>query len=30
MDRVQLLTQAISKVQDAAGAGGNRVLALTV
>jgi sigma-B regulation protein RsbU (phosphoserine phosphatase) len=30
MDRVHLLTQAISKVQDAAGAGGNRVLALTV
>jgi PleD family two-component response regulator len=29
-DRVHLLTQAISKVQDAAGAGGNRVLALTV
>ena len=30
MDRVHLLTQAIAKVQDAAGAGGNRVLALTV
>jgi sigma-B regulation protein RsbU (phosphoserine phosphatase) len=30
IDRVHLLTQAISKVQDAAGAGGNRVLALTV
>jgi len=30
MDRFHLLTQAISKVQDAAGAGGNRVLALTV
>ena len=29
-DRVQLLTQAISKVQDAAGAGGDRVLALMV
>ena len=30
IDRVQLLTQAIAKVQDAAGAGGNRVLALTI
>jgi PleD family two-component response regulator len=30
IDRVHLLTQAIAKVQDAAGAGGNRVLALTV
>jgi PleD family two-component response regulator len=30
IERVHLLTQAISKVQDAAGAGGNRVLALTV
>jgi len=30
VDRVQLLTQAISRVQDAAGAGGNRVLAVTV
>jgi phosphoserine phosphatase RsbU/P len=30
IDRVQLLTQAISRVQDAAGAGGNRVLALTI
>jgi len=30
IDRVHLLTQAISKVQDAAVAGGNRVLALTV
>jgi len=30
VDRVQLLTQAISRVQEAAGAGGNRVLALTV
>ena len=30
VDRVQLLTQAISKVQDAAGAGGDRVLALTI
>jgi phosphoserine phosphatase RsbU/P len=29
-DRVELLTHAISKVQDAAGAGGDRVLALTV
>jgi len=29
-DRVQLLTQAISRVQDAAGAGGNRVLSLTI
>jgi sigma-B regulation protein RsbU (phosphoserine phosphatase) len=30
IDRVHLLTQAIAKVQDAEGAGGNRVLALTV
>jgi len=30
IDRVQLLTQAISRVQDAAGAGGNRVLAQTI
>jgi PleD family two-component response regulator len=30
IDRVQLLTQAIAKLQDAAGAGGNRVLALTI
>jgi hypothetical protein len=30
IDRVQLLTQAIAKVHDAAGAGGNRVLALTI
>jgi PleD family two-component response regulator len=30
IDRVHLLTQAMSKVQDAAGAGGNRVLALSV
>lgn len=30
IDRVQLLTQAISRLQDVAGAGGNRVLALTV
>jgi PleD family two-component response regulator len=30
VDRIQLLTQAISRVQDVAGAGGNRVLALTV
>jgi phosphoserine phosphatase RsbU/P len=30
IDRVQLLTQAISRVQDAAGAGGDRVLALTI
>jgi PleD family two-component response regulator len=30
VDRVQLLTQAISRVQDAAGAGGDRVLALTM
>ena len=30
MDRVHLLTQAISRVQDAASAGGNRVLALSV
>jgi PleD family two-component response regulator len=29
-DRVQLLTQAIAKSQDAAGAGGDRVLALTM
>jgi GGDEF domain-containing protein len=29
-DRVQLLTQAISRVQEAAGAGGDRVLALTI
>ena len=29
VDRVQLLTQAIAKVQDAAGAGGDRVVALT-
>ena len=30
VDRVQLLTQAISRAQDASGAGGNRVLALTM
>jgi sigma-B regulation protein RsbU (phosphoserine phosphatase) len=30
IDRVHLLTQAIAKVQDAEGAGGNRVMALTV
>ncbi len=30
IDRVQLLTQAISRVQDAAGAGGNCVVALTI
>jgi hypothetical protein len=30
IDRVQLLTQAIATVHDAAGAGGNRVLALTI
>ena len=30
IERVHLLTQAIAKVQDAAGAGGNRVLALSV
>jgi PleD family two-component response regulator len=30
IDRVQLLTQAIAKVQDAAVAGGDRVLALTI
>ena len=30
VDRIQLLTQAIAKVQDAAGAGGDRVLALTM
>lgn len=30
VDRVQLLTQAIARVQDAAGAGGNRVMALTI
>jgi hypothetical protein len=30
VDRVHLLTRAIAKVQDAEGAGGNRVLALTV
>ncbi len=29
-DRVQLLTQAISRAQDASGEGGNRVLALTM
>ena len=29
-DRVQLLTQAISRAQDASGEGGNRVLALTI
>jgi phosphoserine phosphatase RsbU/P len=29
-DRVQLLTQAISRAQDVAGEGGNRVLALTI
>jgi sigma-B regulation protein RsbU (phosphoserine phosphatase) len=29
-DRVRLLTQAISRVQDATGAGGNRVLAMTI
>jgi PleD family two-component response regulator len=30
IDRVQLLMQAISRVQDAEGAGGNRVLTLTI
>ena len=30
VDRMQLLTQAIAKVQDAARAGGDRVLALTI
>ena len=30
VDRVHLLTQAISRVQDAAGAGGDRVLAMTM
>ena len=30
VDRVQLLTRAISQVQEAAGAGGDRVLALTI
>ena len=30
VDRVQLLTSAMSKVKDAAGAGGDRVLALTI
>jgi sigma-B regulation protein RsbU (phosphoserine phosphatase) len=30
IERVHLLTQAIARVQDAAGAGGNRVLALSV
>jgi sigma-B regulation protein RsbU (phosphoserine phosphatase) len=30
IERVHLLTQAIARVQDAAGAGGNRILALTV
>jgi PleD family two-component response regulator len=30
IDRVQLLTHAIAKVQDAAGAGGDRVLAVTI
>jgi len=30
VDRVRLLTQAISRVQDAAGSGGNRVLAMTM
>jgi PleD family two-component response regulator len=30
IDRVQLLTQAVAKLQDAAGAGGNRVVALTI
>jgi PleD family two-component response regulator len=30
VDRVQLLTSAIAKVKDAAGAGGDRVLALTI
>jgi len=30
VDRVHLLTQAISRVQDAAGSGGDRVLALTM
>jgi GGDEF domain-containing protein len=30
VDRVQLLTQAIARVQDAAGAGGNRVLAVSI
>jgi len=30
IERVHLLTQAIAKVQDAASAGGNRVLALSI
>jgi PleD family two-component response regulator len=30
VDRVQLLTQAIARAQDAAGAGGNRVLAMSI
>ncbi|MGA8612247.1 MAG: response regulator [Xanthobacteraceae bacterium] len=30
VDRVQLLTQAVSRVQDAARAGGNRVLAMSI
>ena len=30
VDRVRLLTQAIARVQDAAGAGGNRVLAMSI
>ena len=30
VDRVQLLTQAIARVHDAAGAGGNRVLAISI
>jgi GGDEF domain-containing protein len=30
VDRVQLLTQAIARVQEAAGAGGNRVLAMSI
>jgi PleD family two-component response regulator len=30
VDRVQLLTQAIARVQDAAGAGGDRVLAVSI
>jgi hypothetical protein len=30
LDRFQLLTQAIARVHDAAGAGGNRVLAMSI
>jgi PleD family two-component response regulator len=30
VDRVQLLTQAVSRVKDAAGAGGNRVVAMSI